>query len=64
MGTEKEIPFLMEQLNTANNELKILIARTLADIGSNGLQILQDHPKANQYPLREIIEQIKGEHKS
>jgi hypothetical protein len=61
IATSDDIPVLLNELNTENTELKLKIARTLVKIGANGIAALRHHPQAHEYPLNQIIAQIKGE---
>jgi hypothetical protein len=61
IGTEEDIPFLLSLLEYDNTELKINTARALANIGQAGLDYLESCYHADDYPLNEIIVQIKGE---
>ena len=61
VGTNLEITFLLGLLDSENNQVKIAAARALASIGSEGLLQLQSYEKANDYPYKNIIDQIKAE---
>ncbi|WP_299517866.1 HEAT repeat domain-containing protein [Mucilaginibacter sp.] len=61
IATNDDIPILLDQLNNENAALKLMVARTLAKIGADGFKSLQHHYQAQQYPLAEIIAQIKNE---
>lgn len=61
IGDEDDVPRLMQYLDTTNFELKLSIARTIANLSSSGLNLLEDDPQAKEYPLNEMIMQIKSE---
>ena len=61
IGYDDDIPILIQFLNQDENELKRIIVRTIANINPEGLNQIQALPESNQYPLNEIIKQIKGE---
>jgi len=61
VGTNQEITFLLGLLDSDNNEVKIAAAHALASISSEGLLQLQSYEKANEYPYKDIIDQIKAE---
>lgn len=61
VGTNLEIPFLLGLLDSDNNQVKIAAARSLASVGTEGISQLQSYRKANEYPYKEIIDQIKAE---
>jgi len=61
IATERDIPVLLDQLNSDNAELKLMVARALANIGTKGLEALHHHRQACEYPLDRIITQIESE---
>jgi hypothetical protein len=61
IGSEKDILFLSSLLDEDNDEIKLSAARALAKIGKNGLASLLGHANAADYPLNEMVMQIKGE---
>ena len=61
IGTDEDIPALLCQLTCENIELKVMIAYALSKISTNGFNSLQQHVLADCYPLKDIINQIKGE---
>lgn len=63
ISTNMQIPFLLEILEEEKNELKIAASYSLASISLNGMEALQSHRKAGEYPLDQIIKQIKSEKK-
>ncbi len=61
IASEKEIPFLTDQLDHKNAEVVLQAARALAKIGPEGVKVLTNYRLADQYPLNEIIKQVKNE---
>ncbi|TCC89404.1 HEAT repeat domain-containing protein [Pedobacter frigiditerrae] len=61
VGYDDDIPVLIQFLGQDENELKRLIVRTIANINPEGLTEVENLPQSNQYPLDQIIKQIKGE---
>lgn len=61
IGTNDDIPVLLDQLRCEDAALKQVAACALAKIGSEGLAGLLQHEHAKEYPLTEIIAQIKNE---
>jgi hypothetical protein len=61
IATEDDIPVLLDQLSCENVDLKGMLARALVKIGAQGYDSLRHHELANQYPLTNIIAQIKSE---
>ena len=61
IATEEEIPFLISLIDDAGTNLLIAVSKTLAALGEKGLRALKAHPKAQQYPLQNIIVQIESE---
>jgi hypothetical protein len=61
IGYDDDIPVLINFLDQEGNELKRLLVRTIANIGPRGLEEVEMLPQSNQYPLDQIIKQIKGE---
>jgi hypothetical protein len=61
IATEEEIPFLLQQLENENNQLRLAAGRAIASIG-NGVETLDTFQFANEHPWNIIIRQIKGEH--
>lgn len=61
IATNEDIPVLLDQLGTENAALKQMVARSLSKISPEGYAGLQQHEHAQEYPLREIIAQIKSE---
>lgn len=61
VSTGSDIFFLLGLLDDTSNEIKASSARTLASLGDDGMEALQLHHHADQYPLNQIIAQIKEE---
>jgi hypothetical protein len=61
IATDDDIPILMSELATPNAELKLMLARALANTGPNGIEALRNHAEAQHYPLDQIITQIESE---
>lgn len=61
IGFFEDIPSLIDFLPESNAELKRAIVRTIANISPEGIAQLEAHPIAEQYPIDQIIPQIKGE---
>jgi hypothetical protein len=61
IGSEKDVLFLLDILDSNNDEIKLCAARAIAHIGKNGLESLENHPGSAKYPLKEMVMQIKGE---
>ncbi len=61
IATDDDIPFLLQQLDHENVEIKLFAARALANISAKGLESLMNHKQALQYPFIEIIAQVKNE---
>jgi hypothetical protein len=60
IGSDDEIPFLLGQLDDKNADIILQTARALVKIGDNGIKALTSHELAQQYPLNEIIAQVKN----
>ncbi len=63
VGFFDDIPDLINFLETSDAELQRAIVRTIANVSPEGMEQLEKHPKALEYPLDQIINQIKGEQK-
>lgn len=61
VSTDDEIPFLLGLLSDDVNAVKIASAKALASLGQSGIEAIQSHSEANQYPLAQIIAQILEE---
>ncbi len=61
IASDAEMPFLTDQLDHKNAEVVLQTARAIAKIGSEGVKVLTGHALAEQYPLNEIIKQVKNE---
>ncbi|MHB1922690.1 MAG: HEAT repeat domain-containing protein [Chitinophagaceae bacterium] len=61
IGTSDQVSFLMDQLANENNEIKLAAARCILQLDPDGMDKLESSQHANEYPLQEIILQIKGE---
>ncbi|MGN6394825.1 MAG: HEAT repeat domain-containing protein [Mucilaginibacter sp.] len=61
IAAEQDMPVLLDLLNTANPQLQLGVARSLAGLGPEGMKALQHHPLAHKHPLDQIINQIKSE---
>lgn len=61
IATEDDVPALVDQLSSNNPELELMIAQALAKTGPTGLESLQQHDDADEYPLKQIIAQVKSE---
>lgn len=54
------IPFLTEQLQDVNNDLKLAAAKAIMAIaGSDGINVLNAYTEAQSYPWSDIIQQLK-----
>jgi len=60
IGSDDDIPVLLDQLDSDNAALKQAVARALSKISSDGFKSLQLHVQAEEYPLTEIIAEIKS----
>jgi hypothetical protein len=58
VSMDTEIPFLRGLLDDQVNAIKIAAAKSLASLGPAGLEAIQSHPGAKEYPLRQILAQI------
>lgn len=58
---EDDVPALAAQLDGKNPELELMVAQALAKTGPKGLDSLHRHAGADQYPLKQIIAQVKSE---
>jgi hypothetical protein len=61
IGSEENIPFLVDLLDYDNNEIRICAARAIVHLSKNGLAVLGMSASAIGYPLNEMLAQIKGE---
>jgi hypothetical protein len=61
IATDDEIAFLEDQLDHENVDIILQAARALAKIGASGIESLTSYKLAQQYPLNEIIGQVKNE---
>lgn len=61
IGSEEDIPFLVDILYYDNNEIRICAARAIIHLSKNGLAVLGMSASAIGYPLNEMLAQIKGE---
>lgn len=61
IGSEESAGFLQNQLDATDNQIKIAAARALFHCGSDGASLLDSHPTSNQYPMVDILRQIKME---
>ncbi len=61
VSTGSDISFLLGLLDDSSNEIKVSSARTLASLGNDGMEALQLHRLADEYPLNQIIAQIREE---
>ena len=61
IATNEDIQILLDQLETDHAGLKQLVARALSKVSPEGYAQLQRHDHALEYPLNEIIAQIKSE---
>lgn len=59
--TDAEIPFLLSLLSDDVNAVIIASAKALASLGQSGIDAIQSHPAAKEYPLDQIIAQILEE---
>jgi hypothetical protein len=64
IGTEYDIPFFIARLDTDIPELMLMVVRALANVGPKGLEGLLQYPRASEYPLNQMIIQVKSEVKS
>ena len=58
VSMDTEIPFLRRLLDDQVNAVKIAAAKSLASLGPAGLEVIQSHPDAKEYPLSQILAQI------
>ena len=63
IASPESISFLERQLYSEDNQIKVAAIRALFNIGEEGSAVVDQHPKASQFPLDEIIKQIKMESK-
>jgi hypothetical protein len=61
IASAESITFLSGQLLAPDNAIKLAAARALSNCGEDGEAALNTHPAALEYPLKEIIQQIKME---
>jgi hypothetical protein len=61
IGSEDDVPFLVDILYYNNNEIRICAARAIIHLSKNGLAVLGMSASAIGYPLNEMLAQIKGE---
>ncbi|ANW95785.1 hypothetical protein AXE80_05590 [Wenyingzhuangia fucanilytica] len=61
IGTDNEIPFLIEKLQTENIQLKTILTRTIAKINPNQFEDICNNSISNHYPMDLIVKQIKEE---
>ncbi len=61
IGTDDDIPFLVNLLNHENNDMKVCVARAINHISKNGMAELEKAASTGGYPLGTIVAQIKGE---
>lgn len=64
IASPDSIIFLEKQLDSEDHQIKLAATRALYNCGIEGLQLVEQHPKALQYPLFDIIQQIKTECKT
>jgi len=57
IGAESSTSFLFSALRKEDNSLKVLAARSLANLGPQGTRALNDFDLVGQYPWNEIIQQ-------
>ncbi|GGF71159.1 HEAT repeat domain-containing protein [Wenyingzhuangia marina] len=61
IGTDDDIPFLINQLQTENIQLKTVLTRTIAKINPNNFETICKELNPDIYPMNLIILQIKEE---
>ena len=61
IGDDADLPRLQAYLSISDDEIKLAVARAMANISENGLVLLLNDPQAKRYPLNEMIQQIKSE---
>ncbi|SDM64867.1 HEAT repeat-containing protein [Daejeonella rubra] len=61
VSTGSEIPFLSGLLDDESDEIKFNTVRTLASLGTEGMEVVMQHPMSDKFPLNQIIAQIKEE---
>jgi len=61
VSTDSEIPFLVNLLSEDVFAVKVASAKALAALGPIGIEAIQSHPAANEYPLEQILAQIMEE---
>ena len=55
------ISFLEKQLTSEDNQIVIAATRAIYNCGTEGQDVLLEHPSAPSYPLKQIISQVKME---
>lgn len=61
VSADSEIPFLVNLLSEDVFAVKVASAKALAALGPIGIEAIQSHPAANEYPLEQILAQIMEE---
>jgi HEAT repeat protein len=61
ISSSEDIHILADQLGTENAAVKLAAARALGKMGAEGFESMLQHHQADQFPLREIIVQVKSE---
>lgn len=63
IGDEQNIPKLLDNLAVEEPEMKLAVARALVHINVGGLESLLSDPRAQVYPINEMIPQLISEMK-
>ncbi|MGV3509530.1 MAG: HEAT repeat domain-containing protein [Sphingobacteriaceae bacterium] len=61
IASAESISFLERQLSSDDNQIKLAASKALFNCGDEGLETIEKHPAVSQYPLNEIVQQIKME---
>lgn len=61
MGTEKELPFLLSQLNHTDDSFKLEAAKAIRQISTVGIEQIEEHIDEAAQPWNIILPQIKME---
>jgi hypothetical protein len=61
IASPESISFLEKQLDSENNQIKLAATRALFNCGNEGLETIENHPRASGFPLNEIVKQIQME---
>ncbi|WP_316793685.1 HEAT repeat domain-containing protein [Pedobacter frigoris] len=61
IGDDADLPKLQTLLCTEDFEMKLEVVRAMANISEAGLELLENDPQSQVYPLNEMLTQIKSE---